>query len=215
MGADTLAAQHDTSDANVGDLGDYDEETPRRTTARLQHSTVIKPLLQLLKKLLRGLFVVLMLPILLFEEWGWDPLARMMARLASHRMWAALEKRICKLPPWAALLSFMVPVLLLLPVKLMALWLFAEGHMASGLLLLGGAKLAGTALVARIFQLTQPALMQIAFFARWYFRWKRWKDGVLQAVRAHRLWRAARHPGVALRRRWRCWRRNLRAWGAS
>ena len=155
-----------------------------------------------------------MLPVLLFEEWGWEPLARMTARLASHRMWAALECHIRKLPPWAALLSFMVPVLLLLPVKLAALWLFAEGHMATGVLVLGGAKLAGTALVARIFQLTQPALMQIAFFARWYTRWKRWKDGVLLMVRSHRLWRAARHPGVALRRRWRVWGRRLRAWGA-
>jgi len=182
---------------------------PSRATA------VFKPLLHLFKKLLRGLFVLVMLPILLFEEWGWEPLGRMMARLASHRMWAVLERRIRDLPPWAALLSFLVPVLLLLPVKLMALWLFAEGHMATGVLLLGGAKLAGTALVARIFQLTQPALMQIAFFARWYLRWKRWKDGVLLTVRSHPLWRAARHPGVALRRRWRVWGRNLRAWGGN
>lgn len=176
---------------------------------------MIKLLLHLLKKLLRGLFVAVMLPILLFEEWGWEPLARMMARAASHRMWAALEGHIRRMPPWAALLSFLAPVLLLLPVKLMALWLFAEGHMATGVLVLGAAKLAGTALVARIFQLTQPALMQIAFFARWYTRWKRWKDSVLLTVRSHRLWRAARHPGVALRRRWRVWGRQLRAWGAQ
>jgi len=179
-----------------------------------QASAVFKSLLRLFRKLVRGVFVLVMLPILLFEEWGWDPLARMVARLASHRMWAYLEQHIRKLPPWAALLSFMVPVLLLLPVKLMALWLFAEGHMASGVLLLGGAKIAGTALVARIFQLTQPALMQIAFFARWYVRWKRWKDGVLRMVRSHRLWRSARHPAVALRRRWRVWGRRVRAWSA-
>ena len=168
----------------------------------------------LLKKLLRGALVLLMVPVLLFEEWGWDPLAAAVARLASHRMWAALERRIRALPPWAALLSFGAPVLLLLPVKLAALWLFAEGHMVSGVLLLGAAKLAGTALVARIFQLTQPALMRIALFARCYQRWKSWKDSVLRIVKAHPAWRAARHPGIALRRRWRGWRRRLRAWAA-
>lgn len=163
-------------------------------------------------RLLRAVLVALMVPVLLFEEWGWVPLAAAVARLASHPMWAALERRIRALPPWAALASFMVPVLLLLPVKLGALWLFAEGHMATGLMLLAGAKLAGTALVARIFQLTQPSLMRIPLFARCYLRWKYWKDGVLQTVRAHPLWRSARHPGVALRRRWRSWRRHWRAW---
>jgi len=163
------------------------------------------------RRMLRGLLVVLMLPVLLFEEWGWDPLARAVARLASHRMWAALERRVRALPPWAALLCFFVPMLLLLPLKLVALWLFARGQMLIGVLLLGAAKLAGTALVARIFQLTQPALMQLPFFARWYTRWKLWKDGVMRAVRAHPAWRAARSPAIGLRRRWRAWRRRRRA----
>jgi hypothetical protein len=136
----------------------------------------------------------------------------MMARLASHSMWAALELRVRALPPWAALLSFLSPVMLLLPVKLAALWLFAEGHMVTGVVVLAAAKLAGTALVARIFQLTQPALMQIPFFARWYPRWKAWKDGILCAVRAHPAWRATRRSGLVLRRRGREWRRHLRAW---
>ena len=171
--------------------------------------------LKTLKKCLRGLFVVLMVPILLFEEWGWTPLANLVGRLASHSVLARLERYMCALPPWAALLSFLLPVLLLLPVKLLALGLFAEGHVVTGVGLLAGAKLLGTALVARIFQLTQPALMQIVFFARWYRRWKGWKDGVLQMVRLHPAWRAIRQPGVALRRRWRCWRRSLRAWSAS
>ena len=166
-----------------------------------------RPLLPL-QKLLRGALVAAMVPVLLFEEWGWTPLAAMVARLASHRMWAALERRIRALPPWAALLSFGAPVLLLLPVKLAALWLFAEGHLASGLAVLGAAKLSGTALVARIFQLTQPALMRIPLFARVYLRWKDWKDSVLRVVRAHPAWRAARRPGVGLRRRWRGWRRS-------
>ncbi|WP_229722567.1 hypothetical protein [Xylophilus rhododendri] len=151
---------------------------------------------------------------LLFEEWGWEPLAAAVARLASHSCWAALELRIRALPPWGALLCFLAPVLLLLPVKLAALWLFAEGHMVTGVLLLAGAKLLGTALVARIFQLTQPSLMRIAVFARYYLRFKAWKDELLRVVKAHPAYRGARHPGVALRRRFRGWKRSFRAWSA-
>ena len=161
-----------------------------------------------LRKLLHTLVGILLVPVLLFEEWGWEPLARAVAHLASHRVWAALERRVRALPPWAALLCFFVPMLLLLPVKLAALWLFSRGQVWLGVLLLGGAKLVGTALVARIFQLTQPALMRIPLFARVYLRWKDWKDSVLRVVRAHPAWRAARRPGVGLRRRWRGWRRS-------
>ena len=72
-----------------------------------------------------------------------------------------------------------------------------QANVLTAVLLLGAAKLAGTALVARIFQLTQPALMQLPFFARWYTRWKLWKDGVMRAVRAHPAWRAARSPATS------------------
>ena len=51
------------------------------------------------------------------------------------------------------------------------------------------AKLIGTALLARLFQLTQPALMQLAWFAHGFGRWTVWKAGVLTQVRASWAWR--------------------------
>ena len=153
-----------------------------------------------LRKALRTLVAIGLVPLLLFEEWGWAPLAALAAQLARLPFWAALERRVVKLPPWAALLIFFVPVVLLLPVKLLALSLFGRGHFASGLVLLIGAKLVGTAVVARLFQLTQPALMKIPFFARWYGRWKLWKDRLLATVRESDVWRSVR---AGVRRWWR------------
>lgn len=145
--------------------------------------------------------------VLLFEEWGWEPLAAGFAALARLPLWAGLERRIVRLPPWAAMLAFFVPVIGLVPVKLLALWLFAEGHVATGLVLLISAKIAGTAMAARLFQLTQPALMRLPWFARLYLRWKGWKDAMLRHVRRSWPWRTGRRWKVRVR----FWGRTLRA----
>jgi hypothetical protein len=72
------------------------------------------------------------------------------------------------------------------------LYLFAKGHAALGLTLVIAAKVTGTAIAARLFQLTEPALMRLAGFARIYPPWKRWKDQALTQVRESALWRAVR-----------------------
>lgn len=145
----------------------------------------------LLRRALQAIAVPFVVLALLFEEWGWAPLAAAAAWLGQLPILRGIEKWIARLSPRAALLAFTAPAVALLPVKLAALWLFGAGHVASGVLLLIGAKLAGTALVARLFVLTQPALMQIAWFAHWYSRWKHWKDDLLRQVRESALWRSA------------------------
>lgn len=160
-----------------------------------------------LRKVLRGLLTAILVPVLLFEEWGWAPLADLIGRLAHLPMWARIEDKVRTLPPWGALLIFFVPVLVLLPVKILALFLFSEGHAATACAVLVCAKLIGTAIVARIFQLVEPSLMRIPLFARWYPRWKAWKNSVLYAVRESAPWRALRAFQEATRQRWRrIWR---------
>lgn len=156
-----------------------------------------------LRALLQGLVTALLVPLLLFEEWGWAPLAALLARLARLPLWARLERRIAGLPPAAALLVFFGPMLALFPLKLLALYLLGRGHYASAMGLLLGAKLGGTALVARLFQLTQPALMRIPLFARWYPRWRDWKDALLARVRQSAPWRETRRVRNGVRRWWR------------
>ncbi|MDO9183448.1 MAG: hypothetical protein Q7U04_13620 [Bacteriovorax sp.] len=127
--------------------------------------------------------------ILIFEEWGWEPLARFFAILARHPFWGLVEKKIQALPPRFVLFVFGAPVLMLLPVKIFAIYLFGKGHLVPGTILLVGAKICGTAICARIFQLTKPSLMKINWFAKWYPRWKVWKDDLLSKVKSLALWK--------------------------
>ena len=146
----------------------------------------------LLQRILKGVLLAPLAVLLLFEEWGWEPLAAYFAALGQLPVWRQIERLIIRLPPWAALLAFGIPMLLILPVKLLALFLVGKGHLVTGLGLVVSAKIAGTALAARLFQLTEPALMQLVWFSRVYPPWKAWKDRMLRQVRTSWLWRLAR-----------------------
>ena len=163
------------------------------------------PLRQGLRRLAQALRSVLgaaLALLILFEEWGWWPLQAWLARLASWPPLRALEALIQRLPPGPALALLALPALSLLPVKLAALALMAGGQPLAGLAVIVAAKLLGTAVVARLYQLTQPALLQWAWFARMQGWWLPWKVALLARVRSSRVWRQSRVFKRALRRRW-------------
>jgi hypothetical protein len=135
--------------------------------------------------------IVLALLILL-EEWGWQPLAELVGRLARWRPWARAEIAIARLPPYAALAVFVLPSALLLPLKFLALFLIAKGQLVPAGLLFAAAKVGATALVARLFMLTKPALLQIGWFAWGYDRFIPWKNALEEYVRSSYVWRLGR-----------------------
>ncbi len=137
---------------------------------------------------LRQLAGFLLALVILFEEWGWEALQALAERIGRWPPLRWLERRIAALPPWGALAVYFVPALALLPVKLGALWLVGSGHALAGLAVIVVAKVAGTALLARLFALTKPALMGLPWFARLYGRWREWKLALLASVRASRVW---------------------------
>lgn len=135
---------------------------------------------------------ILLALIVLFEEWGWRPLVALLGWLATFAPLAAVERWIAGLPPLGALAIFALPTSLLLPLKFVAVWLLAGGHVASATALFIGAKIASTALIARIFMLTKPALMQISWFARAYNWFMPWKEALFMQIRASWVWRYGR-----------------------
>ena len=147
---------------------------------------------QLLRAVVTNTFRAFFALLILFEEWGWEPISRLMARIGNLPVFRQIEAVIKRLPPYAALGLFLLPTLLLLPVKLLALWLISIGRAKLGVLVIVLAKVIGTAIVARLFALTQPALMQLAWFARLYSRWANWKAQLLVWVRASAAWRWGR-----------------------
>ncbi len=155
---------------------------------------------------LKGMLSWLLALVLLFEEWGWEPLQRVLARIGQLPGLHGMERWISSLPPYAALAVFLLTTALLLPIKLLALWMISRAWVLGGALVIVAAKLVGTAVVARLFTLTQPALMTLPWFARLYARWSAWKTALLERVRASRPWRLARQMRQQWRSRWQAWK---------
>src|SRR3982074_2300388 len=90
---------------------------------------------------------ILLAILFLIEAWLWDHLEPIVARLVGWIPWrrlkALLARSIARLSPTATLFVFLVPVAVIIPFKVLGLWLVAEGYWvhAAGMLLL--AKLAG------------------------------------------------------------------------
>lgn len=164
-------------------------------------------LVRALARAVRGVLLALAAVILFIEEWGWRPLTAWAARLAQWPPLARLEARIRRVSPRAALALFLVPAVALFPVKLLALWAIHQGQALLGVAVIVAAKLLGTALVGRLFILTEPQLTQFAWFAAALGWWRRTKQRVRDALHAWEPWRRLR----AAMRRWRmAWRRGAR-----
>lgn len=126
---------------------------------------------------------------LLFEEWLWDTGARLMRWVARFPPLRALEGAIARLPPYWALAVFVLPAVLLFPVKIMALLAITRGYPLSGVSVILLAKLGGAAAVARLYTLTRPALLSLPWFARWHATFIALKDRWIGRLRATRAWR--------------------------
>jgi len=131
--------------------------------------------------------------LLLVEEWCWDVGQRLARACARWPALAALETRVRALPPYAALVAFVLPGLLLLPVKLLALLAIAHGHPASGVATIVLAKLGGAAVVARLYALTLPTLLAVGWFARCHGWFMGCKCRCLAHLRASQLYCRAGH----------------------
>lgn len=164
------------------------------------------PPAKLWKGLIAAPFVFLAAIIILIEDWLWDDLARLAATIGRLPVFHQIEALITKLPPYAALVFFAVPSLLLVPVKLVALYFISHGHAVFGFLTVAGAKIAGTALVARVFTLTRPNLMRIGWFAWAYERFIRFKARIYAIIKSTAIYKAAHRQIVRLRTALKVWK---------
>ena len=126
-------------------------------------------------RLIEGIFAVIAALWLFLEEWLWDGMLAVMGWLAKLPPIRWLETQCAMLSPYAALVAFLIPAAVLLPFKLFAFWLIANGHGLLSMQVFVIAKLVGTALLARIFLLTKSALLTIGWFARAYTAVTAWK----------------------------------------
>jgi hypothetical protein len=170
----------------------------------------------MIRRLLRTLtFPLVVLAALLFwlEEWLWEPLAALMQRLGRLPLLRRLEQALVTAPPYLALASFLIPMLVLLPFKLLGLWLLGHGKTLAGFAVFLSAKVVGTAIGARILALTKPKLLSLGWFARLWHGFMRLRDYLYHRITALAAWqwlqawrrefRSTRMSLLArLRRRW-------------
>ena len=170
-----------------------------------------------MRRITRPLLILLAI-VFLIEAWLWrhlEPIVeRIVAWIPLRAVKAAVSGFIQRLPPHATLIVFIVPVVVLFPLKLVGLWLLAGGHWFAAGTILVFAKLAGMAITAFVFEVTKPKLLQMAWF-RWLYEhvliWLDWAHTLVDPIK-HRLKRLLRltrskHSGRALRLLWRIRRR--------
>ena len=153
-----------------------------------------------LKKILAAPFVIIAAIIVLLEDWLWDDLVRLTAIIGRLPVLRQIESIIINLPPYAALAVFLIPSLLLIPVKLAALWFISRGQHTLGLITVVGAKIVGTALVARIYTLTHEKLLRIGWFAKLHERFVSFKARVYAYLKATSIYQSAHELKVRMKK---------------
>jgi len=156
----------------------------------------------------RGALTLLAALWIFLEEWIWDAMQACMAWIGKLPGVRWCEARIAGLPPYAAMVAFLIPGAILVPFKLLAFWLIARGHGLLGLQVFVIAKIVGTAFLARIFALTEPALLTIGWFARFYAAFTAWRDRLYAYVRSLPAWQAAKAWIATVRGSVRAWYRS-------
>jgi hypothetical protein len=173
-----------------------------------------------MKRLARPFWVILAL-LFLLEALLWDHLQPVVARIVGIIPWGrirpALVALIGRLSPQVTLVVFIIPFIVLLPLKFLEFWLLAHRQWLAGVVVLILAKLVGLGVTAFIFEVTKDKLLQMAWFCRVYefFLWARaWAHDKVDPIR--RQLREWSHEMVRpIARRLRRWRRMLRPQHAS
>jgi hypothetical protein len=125
-------------------------------------------------------FWLLLGALFLFEAWVWDACVRLgraaMALVPWENLKGAIARSISRLPPYATLALFLIPLAIIEPFKIVSLWLIAKHHWILGAAGFVAAKFVGFGLVAFLFDCTRDKLLSIAWVAAIYRLMMRWRD---------------------------------------
>src|SRR5258708_33531719 len=110
--------------------------------------------------------------VFLVEAWLWDHLRAAIAWVVNlvplDRLKVRLATLVEALPPWAVLIVFVVPFIVLLPLKFLEVYFIVHRQWFAAIFILVLAKLLGLGVTAFIFDVTKPKLLQMAWF-RWLY----------------------------------------------
>jgi hypothetical protein len=149
----------------------------------------IFPMPPMRRRRFRTLWVILAL-LFLLEAWLWDHLEPIVARGVNLFPWDKFKSRLRQmiegLPPWATLFVFIVPFILMLPLKFLEVYFLATRNWLGAVGVILFVKLAGLGITAFIFDVTREKLLQMAWFARmyqWVLELRDWAHAITEPVR--------------------------------
>ena len=170
-----------------------------------------------MRRLTRPLLILIAI-VFLIEAWLWRHLGpvvvRVVARIPLRAVKAWTAGALRKLPPPAALVVFIVPVVALFRSSCLAFGCWPTSNGSAPAVVLVFAKLVGVAITAFVFEVTKPKLLRMAWF-RWLYEhvmaWLDWAHRLVDPTK-HRIRRLirvlrAKQTGRALRLLWRIRRR--------
>lgn len=154
-----------------------------------------------MKKILLSFLAV----ILIFEEWLWDILTALSHSLVKWLHLQSLEQWLMQTSPSVALVSFSIPLLIVMPLNFFALSLLANGLILQGVLLELLAKLLGTLLVSRVFALTKPQLLSFAVIRIVYTTITSWLHWAHQRIIDTAIYRWSKQFKAEAKARFAAW----------
>jgi len=139
----------------------------------------------------------------LVEAWLWDmavALGHWVVDLLPWREFKEVVARLIeRLPPYGALPLFLIPVVVIEPLKVVAIEQVAHGHLLRGILAFVVLKFVGVGLIAFVFDLTREKLLAIDWFARFHDWIVMWRGRAHDFIEPYKV--AARARIAALRAR--------------
>lgn len=125
-----------------------------------------------LKRQLKRAFWFTAAVVFLIESWLWDNVKEWLRALSQtlgiERLEPWLKDLVVKLTPQMTLVLFAAPAVAILPFKLLAFELIANGHVLSGLLAIFLAKTLALGVTAYLFDICRDKLLQMEWFGRFY-----------------------------------------------
>jgi hypothetical protein len=100
---------------------------------------------------------------------------------------ARTRRRLQKMSPYLSVVLLLVPLLLVEPLKLVAVFIVGKGHWLTGTGMLVGAYAVSLLFVERLFRVVKPKLMTLSWFARLWTWLTAFRDKVIPWASKTRL----------------------------
>ena len=155
--------------------------------------------------------MVLLAMLFLIEAWVWDAFVSVARGLVALIPWAAFKARVVawidRLPIYVVLAIYIVPLLIIEPLKTVSVYVMATGHFVFGVIAFIILQFLTVGVVGVIFDLTKARLLTVPWFAWAYDKVMIFHDFAHRLVAPYK--EAAKREFRAFRQRLRDYRARL------